>query len=179
MAKNVTAGSKTASEPMDRAARAVAQWGGEFPDWDLRPMEALGRLAETALVISRDHLSPVFAQFGLQPGEFDVLAALRRSGKPYELTPTDLFDITMMSSGGMTARLDRLERMGYIARRPNPEDRRGTLVRLTDSGLSLVERAVPEHLANQARLTACLSDAELARLSALLKKLLKHAQNAE
>ena len=159
----------------DRADRAVSQWLREFPDWDLRPMETLGRLNETTLVIERDHLTPLFARHGLQLGEFDVLAALRRSGPPYEMTPTNLFDITMMSSGGMTARLDRLERMGHIARRPNPDDRRGILVRLTDPAIDLIEQIVPEHLANQTRLTDCLTADELATLSALLKKLLRHA----
>lgn len=166
----------TQSDESDRAARAVAQWRREYPDWDLRPMEALGRLSETAAVIEREHLAPLFAAFGLQPGEFDVLASLRRAGAPYEMTPTQLFEITMLSSGGMTARLDRLERAGLVARRPNPEDRRGVLVGLTPSGRELIERAVPEHLANQTRLTAGLSAEELADLSALLRKLLRHAQ---
>ena len=159
----------------DRATRAVAQWKAEFPDWELAPMEMLGRLRESAAVITRDHMVPVFAEFGLQDGEFDVMAALRRSGPPYELTPTDLFGITMMSSGGMTARLDRLEKMGLVARRPNPDDRRGTLVHLTDAGVALIERALPAHLANQANLTACLSRPELLTLSGLLEKLLRHA----
>ena len=166
----------TDPDSTDRAARAVAQWNAEFPDWDLRPMEMLGRLRESAAVITRDHMVPVFAEFGLQDGEFDVLAALRRSGAPYELTPTNLFEITMMSSGGMTARLDRLERMGLVARRPNPDDRRGTLVHLTDAGIALIERALPAHIANQAKLTGCLSDAELQTLSMLLGKLLDGAK---
>tara|TARA_R110000868_G_scaffold104557_6_gene287952 strand:- start:3282 stop:3800 length:519 start_codon:yes stop_codon:yes gene_type:complete len=165
-------------EKRDRAARAVAQWKAEFPDWDLRPMEMLGRLRESAAVITRDFMVPVFAEFGLQDGEFDVMAALRRSGAPYELTPTNLFEITMMSSGGMTARLDRLERMGLVARRPNPEDRRGTLVHLTDAGLDLIERALPAHIANQKRLTDCLSASELENLSVLLEKLLSNATDA-
>lgn len=160
----------------DRAARAVAQWAAEFPDWDLAPMEALGRLGETATVIDTKHISPLFAEYGLQRGEFDVLAALRRSGAPYELTPSRLFDITMSSSGGMTARLDRLEKMGHIERRPNPDDRRGVLVRLTPSAVALIETVTPAHLANEARLTDCLSAAELAQLSDLLKKLLRHAE---
>lgn len=158
----------------DRAARAVAQWKREFPDWNLGPMEMLGRLRESAAVITRDYMVPVFAEFGLQDGEFDVLAALRRSGSPYELSPTDLFEITMMSSGGMTARLDRLERMGLVARRPNPADRRGTLVHLTDKGIELIERALPAHIANQERITGCLSATELKQLSGLLGKLLHH-----
>ncbi|MGB0632706.1 MAG: MarR family winged helix-turn-helix transcriptional regulator [Alphaproteobacteria bacterium] len=160
----------------DRAERAVAQWRAEFPDWNLLPMEVLGRLGETSDVIRRDHLAPLFASYGLQAGEFDVLAALRRSGKPFEMTPTELFDITMMSSGGMTARLDRLEKAGLVKRRPNPDDRRGVLVGLTGKAVKLIDRAVPEHLANQKRLTAALTQTELRTLSKLLKKLLTHAE---
>lgn len=160
---------------MDRAERAVRQWQAEFPDWDLRPMEVLGRLNETAAVIGGQHLAPLFAAFGLQSGEFDVLATLRRSGPPYELTPTALFEATMMSSGGMTARLDRLERRELVERRPNPNDRRGVLVRLTGHGTEVIERVLPEHLANEASLTACLSDQELHTVSQLLKKILRHA----
>ncbi len=142
-------------------------------------MELLGRLNETAAVIGGQHLAPLFAEFGLQSGEFDVLATLRRSGAPYELTPTELFEATMMSSGGMTARLDRLERRDLVERRPNPNDRRGVLVRLTGRGVALIERALPEHLANEAWLTACLTDKESRTLSNLLKKLLRHAQSRQ
>jgi len=163
-------------EPPDRAARAVAQWATEFPDWELAPMEALGRLGETATIIDTRHISPLFAEYGLQRGEFDVLAALRRSGAPYELTPSRLFEITMSSSGGMTARLDRLERMGRVERRPNPDDRRGVLVRLTPSAVELIETVTPAHLANEARLTSCLTADELSQFSGLLKKLLRHAE---
>ena len=170
------ADSTSKSNPQDRAARAVAQWAAEFPDWDLAPMEALGRLDETATVIDAKHLSPLFAQFGLQRGEFDVLAALRRSGALYELTPSRLLEITMISSGGMTARLDRLEKMGHVERRPNPDDRRGVLVRLTSSAVDLIETVARAHLANEARLTDCLTGKELSQLSGLLKKLLRHAE---
>jgi DNA-binding MarR family transcriptional regulator len=163
-------------EPPDRAARAVAQWATEFPDWELAPMEALGRLGETATIIDTRHISPLFAEYGLQRGEFDVLAALRRSGAPYELTPSRLFEITMSSSGGMTARLDRLEKMGHVERRPNPDDRRGVLVRLTPSAVELIETVTPAHLANEARLTSCLKADELSQFSGLLKKLLRHAE---
>ncbi len=163
-------------EPPDRAARAVAQWATEFPDWELAPMEALGRLGETATIIDTRHISPLFAEYGLQRGEFDVLAALRRSGAPYELTPSRLFEITMSSSGGMTARLDRLAKMGHVERRPNPDDRRGVLVRLTPSAVELIETVTPAHLANEARLTSCLKADELSQFSGLLKKLLRHAE---
>jgi DNA-binding MarR family transcriptional regulator len=140
---------------------------------DLTPMETLGRLAETALLIDREKLTPVVGSFGLQSGEFDVLAALRRAGGDFTLTPTQLFETTMMSSGGMTARLDRLEKAGWVKRRANPNDRRGTLVGLTEPGKALIERALVAHLANETSLLAALSDAEISALNAILRKLLK------
>jgi len=106
---------------MDRAARAANQWRKELPETDLLPMEILGRLGEAALLVGRNRMQPLFAKFGLQQGEFDVLATLRRSGDPYTLTPTALYDATMISSGGMTDRLDRLENAGLIERHPNPD----------------------------------------------------------
>ncbi|MEE9389461.1 MAG: MarR family transcriptional regulator [Paracoccaceae bacterium] len=157
---------------MDRAATATAQWRQEIPGHDYGPMEVLGRLAEVAQVINQTHLTPVFARFGLQPGEFDVLATLRRSGAPYRLSPTQLFKATMMSSGGMTARLDRLETAGLVMRSPCPKDRRSTQVGLTAKGTALVEQALLAHLENETRLTAALTKAEQQQLGQLLARLL-------
>lgn len=156
---------------MDRASFAVSQWEKEMPGPDYRPMALLGSLSEVALTVRRDHLEPLFAEFGLQAGEFDVLATLRRAGAPYRLSPTVLFEATMMSSGGMTARLDRLEKAGRIERSPNPLDRRGTLVGLTVEGKVLIERALVAHLANQTRVVGCLNSGEQEALVALLGKL--------
>src|SRR5579883_670359 len=142
----------------DRADTALAQWRRERPDLvDPFPMAVLGRLNEASLVISRDRLAPLFARFGLQMGEFDVLATLRRSGAPYELTPTALYESAMISSGGMTNRLDRLEKEKLIERRPHPTDRRGSLVALTPKGFALMERAIEEQ-AELYRLLAKLLD---------------------
>lgn len=160
----------------DRAANAVAQWRRERPDLDPSPMELLGRLAEAALVVARDRLNPLFARFGLQPGEFDVLATLRRCGPPFELTPTQLYEATMVSSGGMTNRLDRLERAGWIARRPDPADRRGVLVALTPGGRTLIDEAVTAHVANEHALLAPLTAADRETLSRLLGALLASAK---
>ena len=102
-----------------------------------------------------------------------MLATLRRAGPPYRLGPTQLFETLMISSGGMTSRLDRLEKAGLIVRSPNPEDRRGTLVSLTDKGLALMERMIPEHVDNEARMLAALSREEQETLSELLGKLLE------
>lgn len=152
--------------------KAAEQWAKERPDLDTGPMILLGRLAETALVVSRDRLNPAFAEFGLQPGEFDVLATLRRSGAPHALTPTDLYEAAMISSGSMTNRIDRLEKAGLVTRQPNPADKRGTLVALTAGGLALIEKAVVAHVANQHAIVAALGENERKQLSSLLEKLL-------
>ncbi|MFC3282119.1 MarR family winged helix-turn-helix transcriptional regulator [Litchfieldella rifensis] len=138
---------------------------------DLLPMEVVGYL-KTMQLISRGYLEPFFRSHGLQLGEFDVLATLRRSGAPYSLGPTQLFEALMISSGGMTNRLDRLERSGLIVRAPNPEDRRGTLVSLTEKGRELIDRLVPLHVENEARILSTLSREEQETLSELLGKLL-------
>ena len=157
---------------MDRAAQAVEQWNRERPDLDASSMLLLGRLGEAALVIARERLNPLFADFGLQPGEFDVLATLRRSGAPYALTPTALYDATMMSSGGMTNRIDRLQQAGWVERRPNPEDGRCTLVALTKAGFALIDKAVSAHVENQRAVLSVLTDAEQRQLAKLLAKLI-------
>jgi DNA-binding MarR family transcriptional regulator len=164
---------------MDWVDQIVAQWQRERPDLDLLPMEVIGRLGGAATLISRDRLAPLFAAHGLQVGEFDVIATLRRAGKPYRLTPTALYESLMMSSGGMTARLDRLEKAGLVERRPNPEDRRGTLVGLTKKGLALVEKLVGMHVDNERRVLACLTRAEQKDLNRLLAKLLAGLAAAE
>lgn len=157
---------------MDRASRAGEEWGRERPDLDVLPMELLGRLSEAAALIARDHLRPFFAAHGLQPGEFDVLATLRRAGPPYALTPTALYEATMVTSGAMTARIDRLESGGWVERQPDPTDRRGTLVALTPDGFQRIDRLMPLHVANEARVLAGLTRAEQATLSGLLAKLM-------
>ncbi|BBE73072.1 MarR family winged helix-turn-helix transcriptional regulator [Oharaeibacter diazotrophicus] len=156
---------------MDRADRAIAQWRRERPDLDVSPMAVFGRLSEAA-ALAQERIRAVFARAGLAPGEFDVLATLRRSGAPHRLTPTALYESTMVSSGAMTARLDRLERAGLIARRPNPDDRRGVLVELTAAGFALVEEVVAVHVANEHRMLAGLDGAERATLATLLSRLI-------
>lgn len=157
----------------DRADRAYRQWKKERPDLDPFPMRLLGRLNEASAVIQRDHLEPVFKSFGLQAGEFDVLATLRRSGEPFALTPTALYEATMMSSGGMTARIDRLEKAGLVERRKHPTDRRGTLVALTGEGFRLIDEAVGAHVDNERGILSGLTKGEQQELGRLLAKLLE------
>lgn len=156
---------------MNRVKQAVSQWQRELPELDLLPMEVVGYL-KTSQLITKGRLDTFFKAHDLQAGEFDVLASLRRAGAPYALTPTQLFEALMISSGGMTNRLDRLERAGWIRRSPNPEDRRGVLVSLTDEGLALMNRLIPRHVENEAHLLAALSREEQETLSRLLGKLL-------
>ena len=157
---------------MDRADVAIEQWGRERPELPALPMAVLGRLSEAAERVMRDHLNPLFAEAGLQNGEFDVLATLRRSGEPFMLSPTRLYEATMISSGGMTARLDRLERAGLIERRPDPNDRRGKLIALTPQGRQVIDATLTRHVANEQRLLSALTTAEQEKLNALLKKLI-------
>ena len=149
----------------------VEQWRQERPDLDPSPIAVIGRVSRLARKLELE-LDRVFAQFGISSGDFDVLATLRRTGAPHALTPTELCRTMMLSSGGMTKRLDRLERAKLIRRTPDPADRRGTLVKLTPHGKALVDRAVVAHLANEERLLARLSTAERARLAKLLSELL-------
>ncbi|TGQ70874.1 MarR family transcriptional regulator [Mesorhizobium sp. M00.F.Ca.ET.186.01.1.1] len=158
---------------MDRAAKAIEQWNRERPDLDVSPMAVIGRLNEAASLIARERLAPLFARFGLQSGEFDVLATLRRSGKPHALTPTALYEATMVTSGAMTARLDRLEKAGWIERAPHPSDRRGVVVQLTAKGLALIDEAVTAHVANEHEILSGLAPAEREALSLLLGKLIE------
>ena len=156
----------------DRASRAAAQWAVQRPDMDMLPMEALGRLHEASILVARERQAPLYARYGLQQGEFDALATLRRSGAPEGLTPTALFEAAMMSSGGMTARIDRLEKAGLVARAPHPTDRRATLVRLTERGFDLIETIMPEHEEAARDILAPLSLDEQKTLNALLARLI-------
>jgi DNA-binding MarR family transcriptional regulator len=157
---------------MDRADIAVEQWGRERPDLPALPMAVFGRLMDAAERVARDHMNPIFAEAGLQPGEFDVLATLRRSGEPYMLSPTKLYEAAMISSGGMTNRLDRLERAGLVERRLDPNDRRGKLIALTDEGKRVIDETIGRHVANEARLLSVLTAAEQEKLNGLLGKLI-------
>jgi DNA-binding MarR family transcriptional regulator len=153
----------------DAVDRIIEQWNHERPDLDVAPMGIIGRIGRLEKLLD-PLLYAVFKRYGLHGGEFDVLATLRRAGTPYRLTPTALFQTMMVSSGGMTNRIDRLESAGLVLRQPDPNDRRGTLVGLTEKGLELVNRAVEDHLANEQRLLTGLDADEQAALTALLKK---------
>lgn len=155
----------------DRVDEIIAQWARERPDLPAAPMELVGRIgrAERALapLITESH-----RRFGLNREGFDVLATLRRAGAPYRLSPTELYHWLMLSSGAMTNRIDRLEADGFVERTPDPQDRRGILVGLTTKGKRLIDDAMTDHVANEERLLAHLSDADCAALNKILRKLL-------
>ena len=155
----------------------LAQWRRERPDLDVAALGLLGRLFRAAHLADAE-LAEGIAVHDLQPGWFDLLAALRRSGAPYELTPTQLMRTTMLSSGGMTKRLDRLAEAGLVERRPDPSDRRGTLVGLTRRGRAVVDEAVVTHLANEERILEPLSATQRRSLDDLLRTLLADLERA-
>lgn len=150
----------------------VDAWRRERPDLDPGAKEITGRVVRLASLFQQAY-SQAFEPLGLNEGDYGVLAPLRRAGAPFELTPTELARQRMMTSGGMTAALDRLERKGLIERVPNPADRRGSLVRLTSAGHEVVDAAMAEHAHVEHQLLTNLSADEQARLTALLRKLLK------
>ncbi|BAZ48687.1 transcriptional regulator, MarR family protein [Nostoc sp. NIES-4103] len=155
-------------DPVDKI---LMQWQRERPDLDVSPMGIIGRIGRLAKYLERS-LQQTFSEFGLNVGEFDVLAALRRSGQPYQLSPTELFNTLMVSSGTMTHRIDRLEQSELVKRIPDSSDRRGTLIQLTDKGFNVIEKAVEAHVRNEHRILSVLEESEHKTLADLLRKLL-------
>jgi len=154
----------------DSVDAILEQWRVERPELDPSPIGVVGRVSRLARELEA-RLEPVYAANGLEPGWYDVLATLRRTGAPHELRPTDLTAALMLTSSGTTKRLDRLERAGLIERRPDPNDRRGTLIALTDAGRRLVDDATEAHLVNEDRLLGVLDADEREQLAGLLRKL--------
>ena len=155
----------------DRIDRILAQWKRERPDLEARAMGIVGRIQRAASAL-RPLLDRTHDESGLTGESFDVLASLQRSGPPYQLSPTELYREMMLTSGAMTNRIDRLEESGLVTRRPDPADRRGTLVRLTAKGKALIDAAATKHFANESRLLAALTAREQQQLTDLLRKVL-------
>jgi len=154
----------------DEVDRVVAAWRRERPDLDVSPLEVLSRVTRLARHLDRAR-SAAFAAHGLENWEFDVLAALRRSGPPYELSPGQLVADTLVTSGTMTNRIDRLAARDLVRRRPDPDDGRGVLVHLTDAGRTLVDTALADLLDRERALLAVLTADDGPRLAALLRRL--------
>lgn len=151
----------------------VDQWRAERPDLepDLAAMGTIGRMGRVMARMT-GAIEEVFARHGLTTADFDVLAALRRSGAPFVLRPTDLSRLLMLSPVGMTNRLDRLHAAGLVHRSPDPDDRRSWSIQLTDEGREVVDAAVTEHVANEARLLEALSATQRKTLDRALRALL-------
>lgn len=152
----------------DFVARIIEQWAVERPDLDVTPIGIIGRLHRLADRLTEE-LVAVYGGFGLGEGEFDVLATLRRSGPPYELTPSELAASTMVTGGAVTKRVDRLVQRGWATRRASDRDGRGRVVGLTPAGRDLMDRAFAAHVANEHRLVGLLSEADRTALARILE----------
>lgn len=153
----------------DHVDRIVEQWAAERPDVDASPMQIFGRLSRIT-----DHLESellgVFRRFGLGEGEFDILAALRRGGEPYACAPGELARHTMVTTGAVTKRVDRLVASGLVSRSASDDDGRGRVVSLTAEGRRVIDEAVAAHVANEQRLLAPLTPAQRRALESLLRE---------
>lgn len=151
-------------EPRDEVDRLVAAWQRERPDLDVAPMEVLSRVTRLARHLDR-HRRVAFSRHGLEPWEFDVLAALRRCGGEYQLSPGQLVRETMVTSGTMTNRVDRLVRRQLVERITHPGDRRGVLVRLTAAGQQAVDSALSDLLDAELQILSSLPSAQRDQLA--------------
>nr|WP_316642442.1 MarR family transcriptional regulator [uncultured Roseateles sp.] len=162
--------SDDAATPQDHIDRLQAQWTQELPGLDTEGMAIIGRARRITLHL-RPPIEAVLARHGLDAGQFDVLSTLLRSGPPYRCTPTELYKMLMISSGGLTDRLARLEAAGLVRRSPADTDKRSLLVELTELGSQRTEAAFREDMALESKLLAGLSKPERRQLAALLRKL--------
>ncbi|QMU72824.1 MarR family winged helix-turn-helix transcriptional regulator [Streptacidiphilus sp. P02-A3a] len=160
----------------DEVDRLVNAWRRERPDLDVEPLEVLSRVSRLARHLDRARRI-AFAEHGLEPWEFDVLTALRRAGAPYQLSPGQLLTQTLVTSGTMTNRIDRLAGKGLVQRLPDPGDRRGVLVRLTESGQERADEALAGLLAHERALLAELSATQRGDLANLLRRLVAPFDN--
>jgi DNA-binding MarR family transcriptional regulator len=155
----------------DHVAHILEQWGQTCPELDTSSLAISGRILLAAdLLVERSQV--IFSRYGLPAGGVDVLAALWRAGPPYQLSPTQLYRELLISSGTITYRLDRLERLGFIQRLPDPADRRGLIVQLTEAGRLCVNEALGEYLENDRNLLSVLTEQERNDITHGLAKLL-------
>ncbi len=171
-------GNASSTNRPDEVDRIVAAWNRERPDLDVGPLEVLSRVARLTRHLDRARRA-VFAAHRLEHWEFDVLVALRRAGAPYQLSPGALITQTLVTSGTMTNRIDRLEARGLVERHRSAEDRRGVIVRLTTDGLTLVDSAFAALLAEENELLSDLDPAGRARLAGLLRVVLAQFEDTE
>jgi DNA-binding MarR family transcriptional regulator len=168
----------TADRPVDEVDVLVDAWRRERPDLDVAPLEVLSRVSRLArhLDLARRE---AFEAHDLEPWEFDVLAALRREGAPYTLSPGRLLQVTLVTSGTMTNRIDRLEAKGLVARVPDPNDGRGVQVVLTEAGRRRVDDALTDLLAHERDILSALPADDRDELADLLRRLTVPFDNAD
>lgn len=155
----------------DEVDLLIEAWSQRLPDVDLTPLEVMSRLRRVSLRLARIRAG-AFATAGLASWEFDVLAALRRTDAPHELSPAQLIQRTMISSAAMTNRIGHLVDSGYVERLSNPRDGRGALVRLTDDGLRRADAAMTELIRREALALSVLSPSDVAGLARVLRPLM-------
>jgi DNA-binding MarR family transcriptional regulator len=155
------------TQHLDRVAQIQQEWRRERPDLDVGPQGVIGRLHRLAAALTEE-LTTVYSAHGLSEGEFDVLAALRRAGEPFERAPHELAEHTMVTTGAMTKRLDRLVMAKLVTRQPSVTDGRRRVVALTAKGRKLIDRAFTDHIANEHRLMQALTNEQSQQLESLL-----------
>jgi DNA-binding MarR family transcriptional regulator len=161
-----------ARHEQDAVDRIAGQWNAVRPDVDISPVGIVGRVSRLSRLVDR-RLAANFARFGIESWMYDVLATLRRSGEPYELTAGDLVRQSMVTTGAITNRIDRLEARGLVER-ARTDDRRKVIVRLTPKGRDLVDEVVGDHLATEQEILAGLSPRQQRELAHLLRLTLLH-----
>src|ERR1700735_5183368 len=170
-AMNSSRGGMVSPPLRDEVDDLVARWQAERPDLDLEPLQVLSRISRLARHLDRDRRS-AFAAHDLEAWEFDVLSALRRQGAPYQLSPGALLRATLVTSGTMTNRIDRLAEAGLVSRHPDPQDKRGVLVTLTARGRAVVDAALEDLLRSERVLLTGLDRGQRRELASLLRILL-------
>jgi DNA-binding MarR family transcriptional regulator len=158
-------------EQRDAVDAITGQWNTERPELDTLPMAVFGRIYRIARLMS-ERMEKEYQRYGIGTGEFDVLATLRRAGDPYTLSPRQLSATLMLTTGGMTGRLDKLERAGLLERAPDPDDRRGLRVSLTQRGLAAINESVGAGLLVQKSVLDALGEQDTERIADLLRQLL-------
>jgi DNA-binding MarR family transcriptional regulator len=162
----------------DLTDRVLGGWRDARPELEVEPLQVTGRLSRIGPLLAKRQ-EEVFSRFGLNRGEVGALSALRIAGPPHRLSPTRLGRGLMLSSAGMTSRLDRLERRGFVRRLPDPDDRRGVIVELTDQGLEVVDAAVAAITISDRQLLERFDPQEIALLEGLVRKLLGSLELSE
>jgi DNA-binding MarR family transcriptional regulator len=162
----------------DHVDRIIEQWRGQRPDLDTSPMAVIARISRVSRFLER-RIGDVLGSFDLNEPQFAVLAALRRAGPPFILSPTALYNSLLISSGAMTNRLERLTAAGLVKRIPDSRDRRSMLVALTPKGNQVIDQALSAHTENEHRLLAALDPGERETLAGLLRQVLLQFDDGE